>query len=129
MEQRRFTYGEAIAVLPEARQRIALLAEQVAELERLGREVARQEPHPGVIAEGKALEARVDHDLDWFRARGVQIKGISPALLDFPASARLEGADVEVLLCWRDGEDTIAWYHPAGTGFAARAPVAHLDEV
>jgi hypothetical protein len=128
MQGHRFTYDEAAALLPEARRRVAELAGHVTQLEGVARRVASQ-PALGDVAEAKALEARVDGDLDWFRARGVQVKGLAPALLDFPASARFEGEPLEVLLCWREGETAIAWYHPAGTGFAARAPVAQLEEI
>jgi hypothetical protein len=129
MDGTRFTYDQAAALLPEARRRVAVVARDVAELEDVGRRIATQQAQLGDVAEAKALEARVDRELDWFRARGVQVKGIAPPLLDFPASARLEGEPVEVLLCWRAGEETIAWYHPVGTGFAARAPVAQLEQV
>jgi hypothetical protein len=129
VEPHHFTYDEAAAILPEARRRVAVLADHVAALEHLGQRIASQDAGPGAIAEAKALEARVDEHLDWFRARGVQVKGLAPPLLDFPAAARLDGEDVEVLLCWRAGEDGISWFHPAGTGFAARAPIASLDEV
>jgi hypothetical protein len=129
VEQHRFTYDEAAAILPEARRRVGVLADHVAAFEHLGRQIAAQRSGPGAVAEAKALEARVDEELDWFRARGVQVKGLAPPLLDFPADARLGGEDVEVLLCWQAGEDGIAWFHPTGTGFASRTPLAVLDEV
>jgi hypothetical protein len=129
VEQRRFTYDEAAAVLPEARRRVGILADHLAQLEHLGRQLAAQQAIEGAVAEAKALEASVDEQLDWFRARGVQVKGLAPPLLDFPAAGRVGGQEVDVLLCWRAGEDAISWFHPAGTGFAARAPLANLDEV
>jgi len=50
---------------------------------------------------------------------GVHVKGVEPALLDFPAV--LNGQ--EVYLCWRDGEPQVGWWHPIQTGMAGRQPV------
>src|SRR5512140_2460343 len=49
-------------------------------------------------------------------ATGVQVKDINTGLLDFPALR--EGQ--EVLLCWKYGEDKIAFWHDTETGFAGR---------
>jgi len=50
---------------------------------------------------------------------GVQLKGIEEGLVDFPSER--EGR--VVLLCWRMGEETIAWWHEEDTGFAGRRPL------
>jgi hypothetical protein len=34
-----------------------------------------------------------------------------------------------VLLCWRDDEETLAYYHPLEGGYQGREPVAMLDLV
>jgi hypothetical protein len=34
-----------------------------------------------------------------------------------------------VLLCWREGEEALAWYHPEELGYLGRAPIAELDDV
>ncbi len=51
------------------------------------------------------------------------MKGLEPALVDFPALA----ADGVVLLCWREGEDRIGWYHDPDAGFAGRRPLEGLE--
>lgn len=51
-----------------------------------------------------------------FARKGVQLKMISPGLVDFPA--RLDGE--EILLCWREGEETITHYHGWNDGFMGR---------
>jgi hypothetical protein len=50
---------------------------------------------------------------------GAQIKSLEEGLLDFPA---LRG-DEEVLLCWKLGEDEIAYWHGLEEGFAGRKPL------
>ena len=73
----------------------------------------------GGIPEVKALEARLSEILGWFTAEGLDLKGIAPLLLDFPA--RLHGD--EVLLCWLEGERELRWYHKPEHGFAGRRPI------
>jgi hypothetical protein len=70
----------------------------------------------GGIPEVKALEARLSEIVGWFSAEGLDLKGIAPLLLDFPA--RLDGDDV--LLCWLEGERELRWYHKPEHGFAGR---------
>ena len=73
----------------------------------------------GGIPEVKALEARLSEILGWFTAEGLDLKGIAPLLLDFPAE--LNGDDV--LLCWLEGERELRWYHKPEHGFAGRRPI------
>jgi hypothetical protein len=47
---------------------------------------------------------------------GVQLKDADAGLLDFPAVR--EGVDV--LLCWRVGEDAVEWWHGPEDGFEGR---------
>ncbi len=50
---------------------------------------------------------------------GVLVKDINLGLLDFPA--RREGK--EVYLCWKHGEEEIAFWHEVEAGFAGRQPI------
>jgi hypothetical protein len=70
----------------------------------------------GGLPEAKALEARLSETLGWFTSEGLELKGIAPLLLDFPA--RLDGDSV--LLCWLEGERELRWYHKPEYGFAGR---------
>lgn len=120
---RYFTLDEASALLPEARRRIEEVAALSGELRELLVALQKGADEPlGGIPEAKALEARVHEGLEWFEQQGVQVKGIAPALLDFPARV---GGD-EVLLCWLQGEDGIGWYHRPEAGFLGRAPLSEL---
>lgn len=53
------------------------------------------------------------------RELGVLVKDLDEGLVDFPA---LRG-DEEVLLCWRLGEDEVAFWHSLEGGFAGRRPL------
>ena len=50
---------------------------------------------------------------------GAIVKDPDEGLVDFPA--RHDGEDV--LLCWRVGEDEVAWWHTLEDGFAGRKPL------
>lgn len=52
-------------------------------------------------------------------ATGVQVKDINTGLLDFPAWR----VDHAVYLCWKHGEDKIAYWHEIDAGFAGRRPI------
>jgi hypothetical protein len=73
----------------------------------------------GGLADAKGLEARLNDDLEHFTSAGVQVKGLAPLLLDVPGERDGE----PVLWCWLEGDDEIAWYHRADTGFPGRRPV------
>ncbi len=123
--RRYFTLEEASALLPEARWRIHEIARQVAELQAIAAAVDQGSDAPsGGVPEAKALDARIHEGLDWFTRQGIQVKGVAPALLDFPAL--VDGR--ELLLCWLQGEDEIGWYHSVETGFVGRAPISELGQ-
>jgi hypothetical protein len=50
---------------------------------------------------------------------GVLIKDINTGLLDFPAIRD----EREVYLCWKFGEDDIAFWHEIEEGFAGRQSI------
>ncbi|MFC4735741.1 DUF2203 domain-containing protein [Bacillus daqingensis] len=50
---------------------------------------------------------------------GAQLKGIEPGLVDFPS---FKGKK-EILLCWKEGEDRIAFYHYPKDGYEGRRPL------
>jgi hypothetical protein len=63
--------------------------------------------------------ASVGKCADLIDAAGAQIKSLEEGLLDFPA---LRGDEV-VLLCWKLGEEEIAYWHGVDEGFAGRKPL------
>lgn len=70
----------------------------------------------GGLPEFKAAQARLDELLSEVQATGVELKGVAPLLLDFPA----EFDGVPVLLCWLEGDAELGWYHRRDLGFAGR---------
>jgi hypothetical protein len=50
---------------------------------------------------------------------GIQVRDPETGLIDFPA----ERDGQTVFLCFRLGEDRVAWWHPPETGFAGRQPL------
>lgn len=50
---------------------------------------------------------------------GVIVRDLDTGICDFPSLR--EGR--EVYLCWRVGEEGIAWWHETGAGFAGRQPI------
>ena len=70
----------------------------------------------GGLPELKAAQARFDELLSSLLAADIQVKGVAPLLLDFPAD--VDG--VPVLLCWLEGDQDLGWYHRSDLGFAGR---------
>src|SRR5918911_520443 len=92
--ERHFTPEEANALLPQVRELAARM-----------------------VAHRRSLA--VASCVDELNALGVQVKDLDDGLVDFPAWR----GDEEVLLCWRLGEDEVAFWHGADEGFAGRKPL------
>lgn len=59
-------------------------------------------------------------EIEAIRALGAEVKGVEQGLVDF--HSWLDG-ETEVLLCWKLGENRIAYYHDPEAGFAGRQPI------
>jgi hypothetical protein len=77
------------------------------------------EAHAGVEREARALARTVDA----INEHGAEVKDLDEGLIDFPALH----AGETVLLCWKLGEDEIAYWHRVEDGFAGRRPVEELE--
>jgi hypothetical protein len=67
---------------------------------------------------------RLDDLVDELEDVGAQLKDHQSGLVDFVG--RHEGRDV--YLCWKLGEESIAYWHELDAGFAGRKPVSLLHE-
>lgn len=67
----------------------------------------------------EAFVEQLNAGLQKINALGVELKDIDQGLLDFPHER--DGRVVN--LCWKLGEDRIAWWHEIDTGFADRQPL------
>ena len=132
MAQRYFTADEANALLPTVRPAVERMVRHRRSLAvvtvrhaRIAAKIAGNgggvDPHEidelqrEVDAEAAAVVACVEE----LQELGVQVKDLDEGLVDFPA---LRG-DEEVLLCWRLGEDEVAFWHTVADGFAGRRPL------
>src|SRR6476661_248694 len=69
----------------------------------------------GVIDRMQAGVVRIDE-------MGITLREIETGLIDFPALA----SGRQICLCWRLGEDDVAWWHELDDGFAGRRALADL---
>ena len=65
------------------------------------------------------MEAAVTQIDTW----GVTLRDIKTGLVDFPALANGR----PIWLCWKLGEDDIAWWHELDTGIAGRKSLMELE--
>lgn len=120
MNERTFTVDEARELIPEVCERAAQVVKLRADLAEIAYDLrAGGGSQIGGIPEAKAYEAQLDDVVSWFAGEGIDVKGLAPVLLDFPAE--LDGEPV--LLCWLEGETELAWYHRADLGFVGRRPL------
>ena len=116
------TLQELLAELGQARRRLLQAARELESLERrrdrtnvlqLARNLREARERLG--ADREALRAAFDR----ITSQGIQVKSVEPGLLDFPSwrDGRI------VLLCWREGEPSVAHWHDLDGGFASRQPL------
>ena len=112
-----FTLAQARRVLADLRATLDETIRVRADAAELAAAVRDGVPSPlGGLPELKAAQARFDELLSTVAASNVQIKGMAPLLLDFPAE--LDGE--QVLLCWLEGDAELTWYHRVDLGFLGR---------
>ena len=130
---RLFTPDEANAALGRVRplaERLVELRRELVELQGEHRELRGKVAGNGASIDAEAaggLEERIEaataalaETIEAIVAAGAQVKDLDSGLLDFPAR-HPDGATV--LLCWRVGEDEIAYWHGLEEGFAGRKPL------
>jgi hypothetical protein len=121
-DERLFTVAEANAELPELRERLprirAARRSLIEASERIEGAVAVD---GGGVAGTDWFEAQqvLKTEVTYLAERGIILRDPETGLVDFPGDR--DGR--RVLLCWRLGEDDVAWYHETGGGFAGRKPL------
>lgn len=79
-------------------------------------------PTNGGVAHPEAWAGASDEvarQLKWFSDAGILVKSLHEGLVDFPAE--MEGR--EVLLCWKEGESEVAFWHTLEEGYPGRRPL------
>ncbi len=124
-DKRYFTIDEANESIPELVRDISKLMELKEDMEKLHAELTpflEVIPYNGghknafllmqIGEEFREIVKDIEH-------RGCHIKGLDPALIDFPHIR--DGK--EVYLCWRYGEKEIRYWHEVESGFSGRKPL------
>ena len=132
MASRTFTPEEANAALAEVRplvERMVAIKRQLDEAQEQRDEVGRRiAGNGGGIPPQQLAELNEDVEqraavlagiVEELNDLGVLVKDLDEGLVDFPAVR--DGRDV--LLCWRLGEDGVAYWHGLEDGFAGRQPI------
>jgi hypothetical protein len=123
-----FTLDEANALLPRLRPLVTEMRELKTKLDGMQDDVAKARgvaSGNGNVRDRSALQraeemtARLTELMEQVNDLGCEIKGIDEGLIDFPA----ERDGQPVYLCWRLGEDVIAFFHGIDSGFAGRQPL------
>ena len=70
----------------------------------------------------RAIVKRMERAVAQIDAWDVTLRDIETGLIDFPALA----SGRPIWLCWRLGEDGIAWWHEQNAGFDGRKPLLEL---
>lgn len=71
-------------------------------------------------AEIEFLQIEAKNYIQSFQMKGIDLKDIDIGLVDFPS--KLGGQ--EILLCWRQGEERIEYYHTRYDGYSGRKPIS-----
>lgn len=117
-----YTVETANAELPDLRARLSRVKESRQQILRASERIrGAVEADGGGQAGGDywealaALRAEIEH----FAERNILLRDAETGLLDFPGERDGE----PVYLCWRLGEEQVAWWHPLDTGFIGRRPL------
>jgi hypothetical protein len=131
MAERIFTRDEAEAMLPEvapllwqaqrlkqehdkAQQELASL-----ELKRRGNGHGLETETTRARLNQQKAASEINGIIERVREMGIEVKDLDMGLIDFPS--QMDGR--EVYLCWKLGEERIAWWHELHTGYASRRPL------
>ena len=120
-----FTVAQANAALPEVTKKFEMT---VAKKDSVAKAQAEMEAAiAGSLEQYMSAKRRLNAAVTQFytaietlEETGVAVKSIEQGLLDFPAKM----FDSEVWLCWKYGEDSVAFWHEKDSGFASRKPLA-----
>jgi hypothetical protein len=124
--RRRFTLAQANRALPLVQRIVGDIVQTREQATRLQSQLEAAEG-----AEHKAVQRDLDVAIDKLHTYldelteiGCELKDFQAGLVDF--IGRHQGRDI--YLCWKLGEEQIAYFHELNSGFAGRMPVTTLDE-
>jgi hypothetical protein len=124
--RRRFTLEQANKSLPLVRRIVGDVVKTHSEAAKLQQQLER-----AGASDQAPLQASLEHAMhrledfvDELSEIGCELKDYQTGLIDF--TGRHHGHDV--CLCWKLGEECVAYWHEIDTGFAGRKPVSLLRE-
>lgn len=123
--RRHFTLLEANSALPLVKRIVADIVRTHAEAAKLQQLLERSSKNQSITQ--STLEQamhRLEDFVDELSEVGCDLKDYQMGLIDF--TGRHQGRDI--CLCWKLGEEKIAYWHEMESGFAGRKPVALLKE-
>ena len=121
-DERLFTTEDADGELDELRTRLPRLREARQRLIASSERITSAVQIDGGGVEGSGwfrAQEELKAELLWLADRGILLRDPETGLVDFPAE--MDGR--RVFLCWRLGEDRVAWYHEQQAGFTGRQPL------
>jgi hypothetical protein len=117
-----YTAEQANALLPELRERLERVRVARQRLIRASRRITEKvATDGGGVAGTDWFEAQhqLRDEIVWLAERDIALRDPETGLIDFPGERDGE----QVWLCWRLGEERVAWWHPLDTGFIGRKPL------
>ena len=111
--KKHFTLDEARAYLPRLKYQIAEISKIKDKLDKMGF-------NPDTLTEFPPEYEQFTDLVQSLIDEGIYVKGFEEGLVDFPA-IRKDGE--EVLLCWKEGEKDISYWHTLSTGYRGRRPI------
>lgn len=122
--KKRYTVADANRTLPYVRSIVDEVQARYAVIRESGRRHnaldPKDEARRGTLKdEVREAADRIRACLDELQALGLEMKDYEEGLVDFPSE--LEGRPI--LLCWKHGEEKVAFWHEADAGFKGRKPV------
>jgi len=120
--ERLFTRDEAQTELAELQERLPRLREARHALIRASARITEAVAvDGGGVAGGDWFGAQqtLKTEVEYLADRGILLRDPETGLVDFPGL--VEGR--RVFLCWRLGEEKVAWYHEERSGVSGRKPL------
>jgi hypothetical protein len=124
--KRCFTLQEANRSLPLVSRIVRDIVNARGQASQLQAKIEETSPTEAARLQGQLRDimSHLQNYVDELQDIGIELKDYDMGLVDFPA--RHGGQDI--YLCWKMGEEKIAYWHELETGFAGRQPVTLLEE-
>jgi hypothetical protein len=123
---KRFTLAEANRSLPLVRRIVSDIVKTHESITLLQNslETAKHKDQPAIQTQIELAVEHLQNYVEELHEVGCDLKDFQMGLVDF--IGRHRGHDV--CLCWKLGEETVAFWHEIQTGFAGRQPISLLEE-